>query len=213
MSAPQIDLRREAFPLTTTHHDLLRWLVEAGRPGTVLEIGTNRGGSAVALMSLVPDDAHFLLTVDPWGSCPYHGQERSEYNDAVQRMAMCDLAEIAARHGVNWHHLKMSSDELWPVLRELRGVWYAGALRPYQFETIFLDAEHWWPAMQLDLEQGAARLNPRGVIFVDNVNHAQSDGSAGFVELLERWAKEHRFALELRAFDDGDHAARLESRG
>ena len=206
MSAPTINLATEAAPLSDTPLVLLRWMVETGRPGTILEIGTHRGGSAIALMSLVPGPEHFLVTVDPWGGKPYHGEASPlDWNDDAQREAMVNLSIAAARHGVNWHHLKMTSDEALSFMSG-RTAWYGGVCRPYGFDTVFLDGEHWWTTMRSELIR--ILLKPTTVIFVDNVNHAQPEGDKPLKDRLLEYAASMDLQVETRS-DHGDEMMRL----
>ena len=184
-----IDLATESFPLTWTHPDLIRWMVETGTQGNVLEIGTHQGGSAIALMSLVPDNEHFIVTVDPWGRKPYYGG--SEYDDDIQRLALETLASASLRHGINWHHFKMSGIDFMKLSsREELQPWYAGAQRLNRFSTIFLDGDHNIDVVLSEFEEAIKLTEYGGVIFIDNINHAQDGGRSTEEELIKagwRW--------------------------
>ena len=157
----------------------------------------------------------FLVTVDPYGNCPYHNDQPIEdYGDEAQRRAMCEVGAAALRHSVNWHHLKMTSQEFIEVayVQNLHP-WYAGEQREYVFDTVFLDGRHDWPAVHAELS--GIRLRPRGIMFIDNVNHEQCDGRIvddqhpdGFAEELIKAAHNLGFNIELRRFGS-DLVARL----
>lgn len=206
-------LWRDACAISHSHPDLLRRMIEQGTPGNVLEIGTAGGGSALALLELVPVDWHFLVTVDPWGTRPY-ATSSACYGENFQRGALCTIGKWAYDLGKNWHHFKMESLEFFEHVAPL-GCWYGGEHRDYRFDTVFLDGEHMVPIVLQELDglvtfknDDFARLKSNGVIFVDNANHEQGKG-IGMEQALQMWADENRFTLKLIPLPDNDLLAEL----
>ena len=199
-------LWRDASGIAHSHPDLLRRMVEQGSPGNVLEIGTAGGGSALALLELVPDSEHFLVTVDPWGIRPY-ATSGARYGENFQRGALCTLGRWAYDLGKNWHHFKMESLEFFEHVAPL-GCWYGGQKREYRFSTVFLDGEHMIPVVMEELDHCHLRLEPGGVIYVDNANHEQGKG-IGMEQALQAWADSMNYALKLIPLPDRDLLAEL----
>ena len=208
-------LWRDACAVSHSHPDLLRRMIEQGTPGNVLEGGTAGGGSALALLELVPVDWHFLVTVDPWGTRPY-ATSSARYGENFQRGALCTIGNWAYDLGKNWHHFKMESLEFFEHVAPL-GCWYGGEHRDYRFDTVFLDGEHmvetviqelWFLRGKSQIFPLEPCLNPNAVIFVDNANHEQGKG-IGMEQALQMWADENRFTLKLIPLPDNDLLAEL----
>ena len=206
--------------ISHTHADLLKRMVERGTPGNVLEIGTAGGGSALCLMELVPDQEHFIVTVDPWGSKLYD-TSGARYGENYQRGAMAALGYWADRTHVNWHHCKMTAHQFLEG-HAVDGCWYGGEWRQYLFHTIFLDGEHTIKHVLSELHavHSQGMLAEHGVIFVDNANHPQDVNEGGpsnthdhSMEIaLTNWADEKSYTCEFTPCVDGDLLAELRRR-
>jgi predicted O-methyltransferase YrrM len=199
-----------ACALTHSPHALLRYMVENGKKGNVLEVGCAGGGSALALMGLVPDGDHFLVTVDPWGNRPYE-TSTARYGENFQRGALAVLGQYANDCHLNWHHFKMDSLDFMMLIQPL-GCWYAGKKQEYRWDTVFLDGEHTVRVVLMELNLVRPYLKSGAVVFVDNANHAQdvSDGGVSGVKepvmqnSLAEWAKQIGCTCEFVPYPEGD---------
>lgn len=204
--------------ISHSHPDLLRYMVETGTPGNVLEIGVAGGGSALCLMELVTSQDNFIVTVDPWGGKPY-ATSGARYGENFQRGALAVLGEWANKTNVNWHHFKMDSRDALALMAE-SVCWYGGQAREYKWSTVFLDGEHTieYVTDELNLLTMTGNVAADGVIFIDNANHSQDAEQnalrgAPRGELMQQaiaqWAEANGYAVKFIPYPDGDLLAEL----
>lgn len=206
--------------LTHSPPALIRHMIENGSPGNVLEIGCAGGGSALALMALVRDADHFIVTVDPWGNRPY-ATSGARYGDNFERGALATLGHWANQAHVNWHHFKMESLAFLGKIQPL-GCWYGGVFRDYKWDTVFLDGEHLAPIVLEELRLVLPNLKAGGVIFVDNANHAQKTSPGGvhsagtndnsMENALLGWAADAGMDCKFIPFSPGDLLAEIKAK-
>lgn len=139
--------------------------------GPILEIGTNRGGSALLWLELLRTHKsnRQVVTVDPYGRKPYTlgnvDGAVHEYGDQTYT----DMKALLAPYS-DHTHFRMTSEEF---LSRMHGshLWVGGERVPLGgFGFAFLDGDHEGRGVLSDFLNLRRWMGPGGVVLIDNVD-------------------------------------------
>ena len=155
--------------------------------GPILEIGTNRGGSALLWIETLRllGDSRQVVTVDPYGRKPYTqgrvDQGFYEYGDDIYT----DMKTLLAPYSEHTH-FRMTSEDF---LSDLYGshLWVDGARVPLGgFSFCLLDGDHHPRGIISDYLNLRRWMAPGGVVLIDNVDWMGPELERILVHLGER---------------------------
>lgn len=162
--------------------------------GPILEIGTNRGGSAYLWIELLRlmGESRQVVTVDPYGRKPYsRGRVDSEFHEYGDEI-YTDMKRL-----LSWYHehthFRLTSDEF---LADLYGshLWVDGERVPLGgFAFCLLDGDHHPRGIISDYLNLRRWMAPRGVVLIDNVDWMGPELARVLKDLGEQVAEAPRY--------------------
>ncbi len=196
-----INLLQTGQSVCNNHPDMMALLYKMSYAanGNILEIGTDRGGSALVFMQALfdRDKKHYLVTVDPWGNKPYPRSDGC-YGDDRERAAMLLMAQAGAEYNIRWCHYRMTAHDFFAHVQQL-GYWHDRALLEYRWSLVFLDGEHIFDSVEKEVKAVLPFMKCGGVIIIDNANHGGQDRDK-LIKLAESCATDYSFIN----YSDGD---------
>ena len=157
------------------HGELVLELIEQLRPQTIVELGTWRGASAIAMARLARTWGGVVYCVDTW---------MGEVNGGVESGPPAMLGEVGRNivaAGV------ASSIRLIPALTVDAAAWWTGPI-----DFLWIDADHTYDAVRADLEAWVPHVRIGGLFAGDDYGHTLYPGVA---QAWDRWADERGQAL------------------
>ncbi len=131
-----------------------------------LEIGTRRGGSALALLKIIEKmyPGTVLVTVDPYGNKPYDGKPWKYGSDFYTEMK--DLLSGYENH-IHYH---MTSEDFIKIMDTVH-YWFQGKEHDFsKFSFIFLDGSHLPETVTFEYKNLFPRLIKNGFMVIDNTD-------------------------------------------
>jgi predicted O-methyltransferase YrrM len=148
----------------------------AQRPLHFLEIGSWAGGSAItfgmALRAFAPPGSS-LLCVDPW--VPY---AFTRGNAALQR-TMTDALSSGAIFRLFEHNLRASGIEDLVMSLKAKSAEALPLLRPASFDLVFVDGDHRFDFVRMDLNLARCLVRPGGILCGDDLEKQFFEVDAG----------------------------------
>lgn len=120
------------------HGETLLPIIEAHQPVRCVELGTNRGCSAIAVARLVRQWGGHVTCIDTW---------ETEQHGASVSMAECQQNIDAAGVGASMTLVQMRIDVAARVLIDEIDYLYVDA--DHTYDTVTSDLECWWPRLKV----------------------------------------------------------------
>jgi len=150
--------------------------LDAQCPLHILEIGSWAGGSAItfgmALRAFAPPGSS-LLCVDPW--VPY---AFTRGNAALQR-TMTDALSSGAIFRLFEHNLRASGIEDLVMSLKAKSAEALPLLRPASFDLVFVDGDHRFDFVRMDLNLARCLVRPGGILCGDDLEKQFFEVDAG----------------------------------
>lgn len=149
-----------------------------------LEIGTRRGGTAMAMLNAVHRSEQrnrWVWSVDPYGDRLYRSGKQTlyaGYSEGFYREAMVDLYGAAAALDLNYCHWRLTSE----AFRAMLGSdWFEFDCARQSVMPVFgfvsLDGEHTIPAVLDEVRCFMPRLAPGGAILIDDLQRIHPEAT------------------------------------
>ena len=151
------------------HHEQLIEVLKAhfgNKPIKGMDIGTNAGDSAKALLLHIPN-LKMLYTVDPWKSFPgaqFEAGNTQEYHDAQKEAALHKLEEYKDRVTI----MQMTSDEAYMSLTSIN---HLGE----DIDFVWIDGHHEKSQVLKDIENGLTLLGGRQAALIGGHDYGLVD--------------------------------------
>lgn len=145
-----------------------------------LEIGSWKGGSAVAMMQALRDGKkQWLITVDPYGTKPFKLgntiQKAAQYDEDIYRDAMWKMSSFARDNKLNHTHFRMTSDDFMKTFEQI-DFWHKGEIvKPIKFGGVFIDGDHESYTVNRELDWLVDRMAQGGLIVFDDIPYVAAN--------------------------------------
>ena len=142
-------------------------------PYPILEIGSLRGASALALMAAIyaTNNGRTLITVDPYHEIQFISNNTDltpDYNGNVYRLQKLNLAQAAKDYAISHDHFHCKDMEYFNIIYPNIPNYNHFPAVQLPFSFIFLDAQHDAPSVNKQIEWAKAHIVPGGTILVDD---------------------------------------------
>lgn len=136
------------------------------------EIGSWRGGSAVAIMQAIKDSGktdRWMFTIDPYGSKPFGLGDKvviaDHYHEEDYRYAMKFMSDYALDNKLNHCHFRMLSGDYFNLEFDF---WHKGKKRNIVPGFAYLDGEHTPRDVLAEFTYFNVRMPKGGAIVIDD---------------------------------------------
>ena len=137
-----------------------------------VEVGSWRGGSAVAIMQAIKDSGskRWLFTIDPYGSKPFHLGKKiirgDHYHEEDYRHAMKFMSNYAFDNKINHCHFRMTFNDFLDIEHKF---WYLGKeMDLTKIGFAYLDGEHTPDNVNLEFRFFDSIITNGGAIVIDD---------------------------------------------
>lgn len=153
-----------------------------GVPGSLVEIGTRRGGSSMLMMDRLVangDKGRVMLCIDPYGDLPYKAEEgnvvRLDYDNSMRGDTLRNLYAYVHGKPVNLFVLVMEDTEFFTRFADGYPV-YDGARRlANEYALVYFDGPHHLGPVADEVAFFHARTRPGAVFVFDDIDHYDHD--------------------------------------
>lgn len=145
--------------------------------GTIIEIGTRRGGGAVMIAETLERfdcTNRLFVCVDPYGNIEYadsdDGKRKFDYTNNMRDATIPKLHEHISSMGFNFMFLNMEDTEFFNRFPDGIPVYAERKTIENNYAFVFLDGPHAVEPIKLELDYFLPKISQGGIILFDDAN-------------------------------------------